>query len=283
MEVRIAKSAGFCFGVRRAVDKVYEEIEREPMRPIYTYGPIIHNEEVVGDLAAHGVQIIHEEAELDSLYEGTVIIRSHGVGKAVEEHIRSRGLHVIDMTCPFVKKIHRIVSEKSAEGAVIVIAGNPGHPEVQGIMGWCSGQVYTVETPGDVDKLPIADGMDVCLAAQTTFHDKKFKIIVDLIQKKRYNVYCANTICNATRERQEEAARIASWADGMLVIGSSSSSNTRKLYEICKSECNCTHYIQTADDLNQQWFLAAEKVGVTAGASTPNNIIEEVLRDVRGI
>ena len=144
MEVRIAKSAGFCFGVRRAVDKVYEEIEREPMRPIYTYGPIIHNEEVVGDLAAHGVQIIHEEAELDSLYEGTVIIRSHGVGKAVEEHIRSRGLHVIDMTCPFVKKIHRIVSEKSAEGAVIVIAGNPGHPEVQGIMGWCSGQVYTV-------------------------------------------------------------------------------------------------------------------------------------------
>ncbi|MBQ8639534.1 MAG: 4-hydroxy-3-methylbut-2-enyl diphosphate reductase [Lachnospiraceae bacterium] len=282
MEIKVAKSAGFCFGVQRAVDKVYAEIAKNASLPIYTYGPIIHNEEVVSDLKEKGVHIINTQEELESVKEGTVIIRSHGVGRIQEEQIRSMGLNLIDMTCPFVKKIHRIADEQSRAGKVILIAGNPSHPEVQGIMGWCSGPVFTVETPQELDQIAMTLEKEACLVAQTTFNDKKFKILVDLIQKKRYDIYCARTICSATRERQEEAAQISSWADGMIVIGSSNSSNTQKLYEICKKECNSTHYIQTAEDLNQQWFLAAEKVGVTAGASTPNNIIEEVLRNVRG-
>lgn len=282
MEIKAAKSAGFCFGVRRAVDEVYSELAQNPRLPIYTYGPIIHNEEVVSDLAKRGVSIIRTIEELKSVTEGTVIIRSHGVGREVEQAIRDRGLNLIDMTCPFVKKIHRTVDEQSRKGHTILIAGNPEHPEVQGIMGWCSGPVYTVETPEDIENLSDDRRRSSCLVAQTTFNDKKFKVFLDLIQKKRYDIYCANTICNATRERQEEAAQIAAWADGMIVIGSKNSSNTQKLYEICRKECNRTHYIQTAEDLNQQWFLAAEKVGVTAGASTPNNIIEEVLHNVRG-
>ncbi len=280
MEIILAKSAGFCFGVRRAVNEVYAQVEKNENLPIYTYGPIIHNEEVVSDLAERGVLIIQSEEELETVKEGTVIIRSHGVGRTVEEKIKSLGLHLIDMTCPFVKKIHRIVNEQSQNGKKILIVGNKNHPEVQGIIGWCNSQALTIEDISEVESLPIDALQSLCVVSQTTFSNKKFKNIVDLIQKKEYNVYCVNTICNATRERQEEAAQIAAQADGMLVIGSSHSSNTQKLFEICKKECNRTHYIQTAEDLNQQWFLAAEKVGVTAGASTPNNIIEEVLNSM---
>lgn len=281
MEIMLAKSAGFCFGVRRAVDEVYARVEEQNERPIYTFGPIIHNEEVVEDLRKKGVGIIQSEEELEQISGGTVIIRSHGVGRAVEEKIRSGGFCVVDMTCPFVKKIHRIVEEQSRMGRTIVIAGNPDHPEVKGIIGWCCGPVYTAANEKEIEKLEEKQLKSVCMVAQTTFHANKFENMVDLMTKKGYDIYVVNTICNATRVRQEEAAQIASEVDGMLVIGSRNSSNTRKLYEICKKECNSTHYIQTAEDLNQQWFLAAEKVGVTAGASTPNNIIEEVLHDVR--
>jgi len=280
MEIILAKSAGFCFGVRRAVNEVYAQIEKGEMLPIYTYGPIIHNEEVVNDLKQKGVGIIQSAEELEALSEGTVIIRSHGVGRAVEEKIKNRGLRLIDMTCPFVKKIHRIADEQSRAGKTILIVGNKNHPEVQGIMGWCNIPALTVEDASELENLPKDELASLCVVSQTTFSNKKFKNIVDLIQKKGYNVYCVNTICNATRERQDEAAQIASQVDGMLVIGSSNSSNTQKLFEICKKECNRTHYIQTAEDLDQQWFLAAEKVGVTAGASTPNNIIEEVLHNM---
>ncbi len=280
MEIILAKSAGFCFGVKRAVNEVYEQIKKAQRLPIYTYGPIIHNEEVVNDLKQKGVRIIQSESELEALREGTVIIRSHGVGRAIEEKIKGLGLNLVDMTCPFVKKIHRIVDEQSKNGRTILIVGDKNHPEVQGIIGWCNTPALTIEEVSEVENLPKEALQSLCVVAQTTFNSKKFKDILDLLEKTRYTIYCVNTICNATRERQDEAAQIAAQADGMLVIGSSHSSNTQKLFEICKKECNRTHYIQTAEDLNQQWFLAAEKVGVTAGASTPDKIIEEVLNSM---
>lgn len=280
MEVIVAKSAGFCFGVRRAVDEVYRLLETEKDCPLYTYGPIIHNEEVVSDLQRRGVQVVSEE-ELEGLSRGIIVIRSHGVGRLSEERMRSRGLRVVDMTCPFVKKIHRIVERQSGQGKQVIIAGNREHPEVQGIMGWCREPAIVVKDAQEAGLLELSGEKEYLLVAQTTFHYTKFQNIVDLLEKKGYNINCVNTICNATKDRQEEAARIASSVDGMLVIGGSCSSNTQKLYQICKKECMNTHYIQTAEDLDHQWFLTAERVGVTGGASTPNIIIEEVLNHVR--
>lgn len=281
MEVIVAKSAGFCFGVRRAVDRVYELTQTYGERPIYTYGPIIHNDEVVEDLQKKGVRVVNNVEEFSLLPKGVVVIRSHGVSRSEEATIRSLGHEVEDMTCPFVKKIHRIADEKSSDGSVIIIAGDEKHPEVKGIVGWCNGKSYVIKDAEDAEKIEISDKKRAVLVAQTTFNYIKFKKLIDAFSKKSYNINCVNTICNATRERQEEAARIASSVDGMLVVGGSHSSNTQKLYEICKRECENTHYIQTAEDLKDQWFLTAEKVGVTGGASTPNKIIEEVLNNVR--
>ena len=181
------------------------------------------------------------------------------------------------------KKIHRLVEEKSKEGYQIVIAGNPVHPEVVGIVGWSTDGASVVKDAEEAQKLVLDPKKPAFVAAQTTFHYIKFQNIVDQLEKKEYNINCVNTICNATRNRQEEAASLAASVDGMLVIGGSHSSNTQKLFEICKKECNNTHYIQTAEDLDTNWFLTADRVGVTGGASTPNIIIEEVLHHVRRI
>lgn len=281
MEVLVAKSAGFCFGVMRAVDQVYEQINMAEASPIYTYGPIIHNEIVVKDLEEKGVQIVEELEAFGQLEKGTVIIRSHGLSKKEYDFLADSGHHIVDATCPFVKKIHRIVSEKSRQGMQIIIAGNASHPEVVGICGWCEGPVYVVEGLEDFKKLPKSAISNACLVSQTTFHYDKFKILVDFILNMGYDISIVNTICNATQERQLEAAEVAASVDCMLVIGGSHSSNTQKLYEICKRVCNNTHYLQTVADVKAEWFVGAEKVGITAGASTPNNIIEEVQTHVR--
>ena len=275
MEVILAKSAGFCFGVQRAVDVVNKQIE-EGVSPLYTYGPIIHNEEVVKDFESHGVQVMDEDSNKN--YEpGTVIIRSHGVTKAVEENLKAAGHNVIDATCPFVKKIHRAVDEHSKNGEYIVIIGNPDHPEVRGIVGWINGDKYTVISGEQSAKDFSVNSHDtICIVSQTTFNHNKFQELVEIIKQKGYHIIVLNTICDATNKRQVEAAEIASSVDAMLVIGSKNSSNTQKLYEICKTRCNNTYYIQTADDFQPSDLSSIESVGITAGASTPNNIIEEV-------
>ena len=278
MEVILAKTAGFCFGVKRAVDKVHEQIEAGE-GPIYTFGPIVHNEEVVAELARKGVGIVDEES-LETLSGGTVIIRAHGVSRAVQVRMESRGLKVVDATCPFVKKIHRIVDEATEQGRTVVIAGSKDHQEVQGILGWCRTPAYVVESPEDVDKLPPLS--KVTFVAQTTFHHKKLKELVDKISEKEYNTIVVNTICNATQERQIEAREIAGRVDAMVVIGGRHSSNTQKLVEICRAVCPDTYFIQTLVDLDSQSFAPVRSVGITAGASTPNNIIEEVYTHVRG-
>ena len=278
MKVRVAETAGFCFGVKRAVDKVYEQAEKAEGF-IYTYGPIIHNEEVVKDLTARGVKVIGSKEELDGLESGTVIIRSHGVSREIQERIEARGLNLVDATCPFVKKIHKIVERESRKGAGIVIIGDAIHPEVEGIRGWCQGDVTVLQTEEEARNFTADSTKKLCLVSQTTFNYNKFHNLVEIISEKGYDIIVLNTICNATEERQTEARRIARESDGMIVIGGRHSSNTRKLFEICKNECENTYYIQTLDDLDVRQLHSMSCVGITAGASTPNNLIEEVLKE----
>ena len=281
MEVRLAKSAGFCFGVNKAMEKVYEQIDKANGAKIYTYGPIIHNEEVVKELEAKGVEVIDSLEELQKKEKGILIIRSHGVAKAVSDKMEEAGFTVVDATCPFVKRIHNIVQKESALGKKIVIIGNPGHPEVEGIKGWCAGKAFIIETTQEAEDFPASKDERICIVSQTTFNYNKFKDIVEIFEKRGYDINVVNTICNATQERQTEAREIASMADAMIVIGGTHSSNSKKLYEICKGECNNTHFIQTLDDLHLELPKSVRMVGITAGASTPNNIIEEVQNYVR--
>jgi len=280
MEVILAKSAGFCFGVKRAVDTVYQQIESGDK--IYTYGPIIHNEEVVKDLERKGVCVLQSDEELAGTKEGTIVIRSHGVEREVCEKIEKYGNKYVDATCPFVKKIHRIVEERSKEGYLIVIIGNKEHPEVQGICGWSVSAPVVIESVSEAQNFEAEKGQKICIVSQTTFNYNKFKDLVEIFEKKGYDIVVVNTICNATEERQTEARNIASRVDVMIVIGGTHSSNSRKLYEICKKECENTYFIQTLDDLHLEDIpKSAKLVGITAGASTPNNIIEEVQNYVR--
>ena len=280
MKVIKAKSAGFCFGVKRAVETVYEQADTCG-GPIYTYGPIIHNEEVVKDLESRGVSVIRSEEELEGITEGTVIIRSHGVEKRICDKLLDKGIRIVDATCPFVKKIHNIVAKESAEGKYILIIGNPDHPEVIGIRGWAGSNVSVIQNADDIEKVDFGKNKKICVVSQTTFNYNKFQDLVEIIKKKSYDISVLNTICNATKERQTEARSIAESVDAMIVIGDKHSSNTQKLYEICRNACNNTYYIQTLDDLDLNQLGSVETVGITAGASTPNNIIEEVQNNVR--
>ena len=280
MEVQIAKTAGFCFGVERAVNSVYEQIEKGGK--IYTYGPIIHNESVVEDLAKKGVEVIASEEELKHVKDGTVILRSHGVEKRIYDILEKNGIAYVDATCPFVKKIHKIVEKASNAGDTIIIVGNPAHPEVEGICSYVNGDFYVVESVEEAAALNLAKDKKITIVSQTTFNSTKFKDIVDIFDKKGYYSSVVNTICNATAERQSEAKTIAAEVDAMIVIGGSHSSNSRKLFEICSKECNLTFFIQTKDDLNRvELPESVELVGITAGASTPKKIIEEVQKHVR--
>lgn len=274
MRVRLAKTAGFCFGVERAVNMVY--IESENNNNVYTYGPIIHNDEVVNDLKSRGVSVIQSIEELMELNEGTIIIRSHGVSKDVYDIITQKGLKIVDATCPFVRKIHKIVTEQCNEGRDIVIVGSNSHPEVEGIKGWCNRPVTVIETIEDVINLTKSPDTKLCVVSQTTFNYVKFKEIVSIICEKYNDTVVLNTICNATEERQTEAYELARSCDAMIVIGSKHSSNTQKLYNICKNECENTIFIQTQEDLNLEDLKSFNSIGITAGASTPNNIIKEV-------
>lgn len=272
-EVILAKSAGFCFGVQRAMDTVYAEADK---KNVYTYGPIIHNTEVVNELESKGVKAVNDISEIPEPEKSTVIIRSHGVSKAVYESIKNSGAKIVDATCPFVLKIHKIVKDASTEGDQIVIIGNEKHPEVEGIMGWSETPVHVVDTVEKAEKLKLDKSKNVRVVSQTTFNYKKFQDLVEILNKKGYDIGVCNTICNATEERQLEAKSIAKGVDAMVVIGDKQSSNSQKLYEISKKECENTFFVQTLRDLDLKLFESTGKVGITAGASTPQKIIKEV-------
>lgn len=204
MEVILAKSAGFCFGVKKAVDKVYEQIGKGGK--IYTFGPIIHNEEVVKDLEARGVQVLDSIEALKKITEGAVVIRSHGVAKEVYDIIKEQGLECVDATCPFVKRIHNIVEKESTAGKKIVIIGNAGHPEVEGIKGWCVTETVVMESEEEAKAFVLDENNSIykteelCIVSQTTFNYNKFKDLVEIFSEKGYNVSVVNTICNADRK-----------------------------------------------------------------------------------
>ncbi|MBQ9334200.1 MAG: 4-hydroxy-3-methylbut-2-enyl diphosphate reductase [Lachnospiraceae bacterium] len=279
MEVITARSAGFCFGVRRAVDTVYELSEGN--KKIYTFGPIIHNETVVNDLSERGVGIVDSLDEIRGLdpADTVIVIRSHGVSEEIYDAVSGMGFEIVDTTCPFVKRIHEAVRNASEDGQEILILGSPDHPEVQGIMGWCHGPVQIIENVESARSYKPLTGRPITLVSQTTFNHKKFEDIVEILISGEYNVNVMNTICNATLTRQNEAEELASRADVMIVIGGKHSSNTRKLYDICAARCEHTYFIETLDDLNLEVPKSVRLVGITAGASTPQNLIEEVQKE----
>lgn len=277
----MAKTAGFCFGVKLAVNLVYKLSENNE-KPIYTYGPIIHNEEVINELAARGVKVIDDLSKLQEYPVGTIVIRSHGVTEAEERILRNSGFIIEDATCPNVKKIHNTVNEHSRRGETILIIGDRNHPEVQGIKGWCvNTRVEIMDSIDEAECFTAEKDEKICIVSQTTFNLNKFEQLVEIIREKRYDISVINTICNATRERQEEAQSLAAASDCMFVIGSMTSSNTRKLYEICLNTCANTYYIQTINDLESCSVQEVHSVGITAGASTPHKLIEEVQTNVR--
>ena len=281
-EVILAKSAGYCFGVQRAVDTVLEQVrEHGRDKTIYTLGPLIHNQQVIRDLERHGVVTLPGEEALEGVEDGIVIIRSHGVSRHVIETLEQNGIDYVDATCPFVERIHTIVQEEEDKGRRVVVIGNADHPEVRGICGWCQDEPAVLRDSAEAEAFSESENRPISVVAQTTFQKNKFQEIVEILRRKGYNINVLDTICSATLERQKEAAEIASKVDLMLVVGDAHSSNTQKLFEICNTCCTHTCFVQIPDDLDLNLVMSVKTVGITAGASTPNYIIEEVQNYVR--
>ena len=277
MKITVAKSAGFCFGVKRAVDIV--EKLADSGKNVCTLGAIIHNPQKVRELQEKGVRIVESPDDVSA--DEILVIRSHGVSHDVYDRISSLGISYEDATCPFVLKIHRIVAENSEKGDIILIAGDKDHPEVQGIIGHCASEVHTFMNGDELEQLigkfPLLKNSPVCAVVQTTFNKNEWKKILKILQKLCTNAKIFDTICSATSDRQSEAENLAAESDLMLVVGGKHSSNTNKLYHICQSRCSETFLIESAEELPFSALKHADRIGITAGASTPESIIKEVL------
>ena len=272
--VTLAASAGFCFGVKRAIEMAYAEIEKNDGEPLYSYGPLIHNKEVTNDLDAKGLHIIES---LEGVDKGTVVIRSHGVGKFLYDALEEKGMKMVDGTCPFVKKIHTIVNEAWNEGKNVIIAGDSKHPEVMGINGWCGNSAVILESPEEAQAAELDPDKEYAVVVQTTFRQSKFDDMIEILKEKGLNLDISQTICSATEKRQKEAMELSQNVDKMIVIGDKKSSNTQKLVEICRKNCENTVHIETICDLVLKNFSGGDRIGITAGASTPPAIIKEVV------
>ena len=277
MSIQVAKTAGFCFGVNRAVDIVNDLLEKG--EKVCTLGPIIHNMEMVGELEKRGCNAVDRIEDCPK--DATIVIRSHGVAKSVMDKVDELSLKCVDATCPFVKKIHKIVTEAGEKNIPVLIAGNKNHPEIQGIIGHCSSTCYTFNNDEElvdlIANIPIKNNDEIFVVAQTTFSKKEWKKCLKTVKKVYTNAKIFDTICKATSERQKEADLISGNSDLMIVIGDRHSSNTAKLYDICKSRCANTCLIETAKELDKDLVSKSRSIGVTAGASTPARIIKEVL------
>ncbi len=275
MPVILAKSAGFCFGVSRAVARVEELLAAGEQ--VCTLGPIIHNPQVVGQLAARGVTIADRPE--DTPAGAVLVIRSHGVPENVYDRLRTLGIRYSDATCPFVEKIHRIVAEHSAAGRTVLIAGDPDHPEVLGIRGHCRGDVFVFRDVQELQAIfsndPQSTKRSLIMVAQTTFNTNLWEKCADLAKKDCTNLLIFDTICVATTKRQTEAIGLARRCRSVVIVGGRESSNTTKLRDVCAPFCQ-THLIEGAADLRREWFCPGETAGLTAGASTPSDIIKEV-------
>lgn len=277
MEIILAEKAGFCFGVQRALN-IAQQAARDHAR-VYTLGSLIHNRRVVEELREQGIEPVDD---LNRLAAGDVlVIRSHGVSPAILEQARERGIKLVDATCPFVRQAQELAHAMYREGYQVVVVGDPNHPEVAGIVGWTNGTALVVENAKAAEKLPPM--AKVAVVAQTTQPRDNFLRVVEVLKGKAGELKSFDTICHATRERQEAAARLARQVDVMIVVGGKESANTGKLARLCKETGTPTYHIEGAAELKPEWFAGARKVGVTAGASTPRTIIEEVIKAMEEI
>ena len=274
MEIILAENHGFCYGVKRAVEMADEAANSDGKS--YTLGPIIHNPQVVGRLESKGVSPIQEVADID---EGTMIIRSHGVGPAIYAEAEEKGLHILDATCPHVKKAQQDAKSVIEDGMTLVILGEKNHPEVKSINLWANNKGIIIEDEESAEKLQIVEKMGVVV--QTTFSQFKFNSIIEILEKKSKNLKIFKTICNATQERQNSAVDLARNVDLMIVIGGKNSGNTNRLAEVCRDVGCTTYHIETSTELQLEWFNRVQTVGVTAGASTPDWIIKEVIETMK--
>ena len=269
--ITVAKTAGFCYGVKRAVNGAYDIADSN--KRFVTLGSLIHNAQVIDELKTKGIDVCES---IDDVPEGYgVIIRAHGVGKSVIDELDKRKIEYLDLTCPFVKKIHNIVSEHYQNGEKIVIVGDKNHPEVIGINGWCNNEAFITYSVDDILPSDFAKN-SVCIVAQTTINKNIFIQIVQNIKNTCQTTTIFDTICSATKERQNEAEQIAKESDIMFVIGGAHSSNSQKLFEIAKANCSNSYFIENFEDIPQNIYLKKGKIGITAGASTPGSSIEEV-------
>ena len=277
MQIILAKTAGFCFGVNRAVKLTYELLEQG--RPVATLGPLIHNPQVVEDLESKGAITCDSVDDVPDGYE--VVIRSHGVGQSVYDKISTRRLAYHDATCPFVTKIHKIAAQAGAEGAMLLVAGDAKHPEVQGIVGHTTGKVEVFANLAELEKLlpELTQQKSIFAVAQTTFNVQSWETCKEFLKNQCTNAKIFDTICNATWARQQEAEDLSQKCDHMVVIGGHHSSNTQKLLQVAARHTKAIN-VETADELDKDWLNGARIVGVTAGASTPSSIIEEVLNSM---
>lgn len=271
-EIRRAENSGFCFGVRRAIQQTEQQLAESNGKTIYTCGPLIHNRLVTDDLEARGAKIIHS---LDEVSAGdTVIVRSHGEPERFFDEAKERGIQVINATCPFVSKIHALVKNARDEGYRVVIVGDRNHPEVRGIFGWCSEDAIIVANAQEADE--IADD-NLFLVCQTTIKKETLDGVAEVLQKKGKTLTIRNTICSATANRQNSCVKLAQESDAMVIIGGKESSNTRKLWEISKKLCEQSFFVEKIEDLPLHKLEKCNKIGIAAGASTPECVIEEVI------
>lgn len=278
MKVVLAKHSGFCFGVQKAIEKAFQEMDNSKSRgeDIYSLGPLIHNNQVVEDLQSRGLILSDTVDEIES---GSVIIRSHGVPKQIYTDIKNKDLQLVDTTCPFVKRIQKIVDQYHRDHYTIVIVGSATHPEVIGINGWCGHDGYVIQSPEDIHRIP--SDRPLCVVSQTTMPIPLFENVVAALKKQHTNIKVFNTICLATQDRQEAALELSQQVDAMIVIGGRHSSNTQKLVELCRRILpNDTYAIEHSVDLDQFSLENYSVVGITAGASTPNYIIKEVMNKI---
>lgn len=277
IDIEVARYAGVCYGVERALGMA-EKAADEARKPVNTLGPLIHNPLVVNDLERIGVGTASNVSEVE---EGTLIIRAHGVVPSVVEDARARGLDVLDATCPYVKKVHNAAERLVREGYQLIVVGESGHPEVEGIMGHAGDDAHVVSVPGDLDAIDLSRKVGVVV--QTTQTPGALADVVAELSKRTMDLRVINTICSATQERQDSAAELARRVDAMIVVGGKNSGNTRRLAEICTAACPKTHHIEDASEIEAVWFDGASHIGVTAGASTPASHIERALVRMRSL
>lgn len=270
MEVLLADVYGFCFGVRRAIELA--EAAQHEGRAVHTLGPLVHNSQETARLDAAG---IHPAEGLEEVTGDTVVIRAHGARPETIEELKKRELNTVDATCPFVAKSQRIAREFAEQGLTLVVVGHPGHPEVQGILGYFDGPSYIITEPHEVDDLPA--GITPGVIAQTTVNEHTFREVVERITARYPHSVVENTVCLATRDRQEAARELAAQVDAVYVIGGRHSSNTNRLMEICRQSCPKTFLIETANEIDPADLQGIRRVGVTAGASTPDWLIHQVV------